>query len=85
MKYIFTVVVFLMCFSACHEDSFEEEIVVTDLMEPERVVLSQVEGIVVDTSGLLISDASVTIGDMSTLTDNDGQHAYSQKSRSRMK
>ncbi len=72
MKYIFTVVVFLMCFSACHEDSFEEEIVVTDLMEPERVVLSQVEGIVVDTSGLLISDASVTIGDMSTLTDNDG-------------
>ena len=73
MKYIFAVVVFLMCFSACHEDSFEEEIVVTDLMEPERVVLNQVEGIVVDTSGLLIPDASVTIGDMSTLTDNDGR------------
>ena len=73
MKYIFATVVLLMCLSACHEDSFEEEIVVTDLMEPERVVLNQVEGIVVDTSGLLIPDASVTIGDMSTLTDNDGR------------
>ena len=73
MKYIFAAVVLLMCLSACHEDSFEEEIVVTDLMEPERVVLNQVEGIVVDTSGLLIPDASVTIGDMSTLTDNDGR------------
>jgi hypothetical protein len=72
MKYIFTVVVLMMCLSACYEDSFEEDIVVTEVMEPERIVLSQVEGIVVDTSGVLIPDADVTIGDMRVTTDNDG-------------
>jgi len=49
------------------------EIVVTDIMEPERIVLNQVEGVVVDTSGMLISDAAVTIGDMSITTDGDGR------------
>ena len=72
MKYIFAVVVLIMLCSSCHEDSFEEEIVVTGSFEPVQTVLSQVEGVVVDTSGFVVSDALVTIGDMSAMTDNNG-------------
>ena len=63
----------MMSLSSCHEDSFEEEIVVSGLFEPEQIVLSQVEGIVIDTSGTVLRDAQVIIGNMSATTDNNGR------------
>ncbi len=73
MKYLFSLIIFsLITFSSCYEDSFVEETAISTF-DTERVFLSQITGTVVDTSGVIIPDAIVSISEMRTMTDREGK------------